>query len=237
MTVACVLVLGIGAPGLQAQERPAVPVVPAGTPVVLLPVQSVQPTPGGAWPGGATSRQETLERLEAELAFAFQELGAVEWAMPAAVAERSRRNPLAQVNPRRLAYQGLLSKPDPRAQLYEPLHGQLRVVAAMFDARLVVLPLALRYEVAVPVPEDGAPPPEADGASPDVDGEPPLDPSVKDDGVDSSDFGRASLLLAVVDIRRSAVLWHGTIEGDPGEAISSRILTSLALRVAAELTP
>ncbi|WP_419167301.1 hypothetical protein [Candidatus Palauibacter sp.] len=45
------------------------------------------------------------------------------------------------------------------------------------------------------------------------------------------------LLLAVIDVRRSAVLWHGTIEGRAADAASPAALTTLALRVAGQLAP
>jgi hypothetical protein len=48
---------------------------------------------------------------------------------------------------------------------------------------------------------------------------------------------RASLLLAMVDIRRSDVLWLGEIVGDPGMADSGSLLATLAGRVAGELAP
>ncbi len=50
-------------------------------------------------------------------------------------------------------------------------------------------------------------------------------------------LGRAVLLAAVIDVRRSAVLWHGIIEGDAAEATSRSTLTTLAMRVAGYLAP
>ena len=48
---------------------------------------------------------------------------------------------------------------------------------------------------------------------------------------------RAVLKLAVIDVRRSAVLWHGAVAGAAAEAASPSALTTLALRVAAGLAP
>ena len=48
---------------------------------------------------------------------------------------------------------------------------------------------------------------------------------------------RAVLSLAVIDVRRSAVLWRGTVAGAPAEAASPFTLTTLALRVADQLAP
>lgn len=218
----CVVLAG-GIEPLAAQDRDElVPVVPAGLPVVVMPVQSARPTPGGAWPGGAPSMEATLEALGAELAFAFgEERGAEGWIMPEEVAQRVKRNPVVRVDPTHLSYHGLLRAPKEREQLYEPLHGQLRKLAALFGSRLVLLPLSVWYEPE-PVPERGDPP--AAGTR-----ESELAPS--------GDRGRAVLLMALVDVRRAAVLWHGTLEGAPGEATSPALLATLAQRVARQLSP
>lgn len=207
--------------GAQEEEEEYVPVIPQGVPVVVLPVQAATPTPGGMWPGGEATMQETLDRLEAELAFAFgEERGAEGWALPDRVVERARRNPMLRVDPSRLAYQGLLKEPESGSELYEPLHGQLRKVAALFGARLIVLPLALSWErevVEEAAEEDAA---EGEGAP-----------------VRASGRGRATLLLALIDIRRSAVLWHGTLEGEVATPDSPATLATLAARVARQLSP
>ena len=194
----CALAL-FAAGTLAAQQSPegGPPAVPAGVPVVVLPVQSALPEPGGTWVGGAESAQHTIDLLNAEIEFAFgEETGASDWALAPAVEARLARNPTIGVDPSRLAYRGLLSAPDPGAQLYEPLHTQLRQVAALFGARLVLLPLSVSYRES-----------------------------------------RAVLQLAVIDVRRSAVLWHGAIEGADAEAASPFALTTLALRLADRFAP
>jgi hypothetical protein len=202
------------APG-AAQEDERVPTIPAGVAAVLLPVQETRPTAGGAWLGGAESERATVDLLNAELAFAFgEEKGAEYWAFPEAVRERLRRNPMIRVDAGRLSYHGLLRKPEERAQIYEPLHTQLRQIAALFNARVVVLPLSVYYR----------PPTEEERlAAAEAGAEPPM--------------GRAVLLTAVIDVRRSAVLWHGTIEGEPGEPSGRGVLTTLALNAAGWLVP
>ena len=69
-------------------------------------------------------------------------------------------------------------------------------MAALFGARLVVLPLAVSYRES-----------------------------------------RAVLQLALIDVRRSAVLWHGAVAGAAAEAASPFALTTLALRLADRLAP
>ena len=199
-----------------AQETERIPTIPAGVAAVLLPVQETRPTAGGAWIGGAESERAAVDLLNAELAFAFgEEKGAEFWAFPEAVEERLRRNPMIRVDAGRLSYHGLLRAPEERAQIYEPLHSQLRQIAALFNARVVVLPLSVYSRP--PTEEERLAATEA-GSS-----EPPL--------------GRAVLLTAVIDVRRSAVLWHGTIEGQPGEPMSRSVLTTLALNAARWLVP
>lgn len=215
-----ILILPASAAG---QPKDAVPRFPAGVPVVVLPVQAALPTPGGAWPAGLPAEEEVLAALDAELTFALGERReAARWAAPEQVVRRAGRNPLLGVDPRRVAYQGLL---EPiKGQLYEPLHGQLRALAALFDARFVVLPMA--------VGEGVAPPPDGTvGACGETgSGEP------AEDGEPCPRRRHATLLLAVVDVRRSQVLWHGEIVGDPAPAGSPGVLASLAQRVAGTLT-
>jgi hypothetical protein len=135
---------------LVGQDLEPVPTFAPGGNAVLLPVQSVRPLPSGAYPAGARSQREAREALTAEFSFAFEEAeeGAGTWKLPADVIRVMGRNPTLHVDPLHLAYQGLISKPKDlkRYQVYEPLHGQLRAISAMFDTRHMVLPLQVTYE-------------------------------------------------------------------------------------------
>ncbi|MDT8435814.1 MAG: hypothetical protein RRA92_03570 [Gemmatimonadota bacterium] len=216
--------------GAVAQES-VMPRFPYGTPVVVVPAQSVaatSPAAAVAAAGGGVSGEELLRTLDAELAFALGERrGAGSWALPEAVVRRAERNPTLRLDPRHLAYQGLLVEPDRRDQLYEPLHGELRVLAALFDTRYVVLPVRLRLErdtaSAGAAGGPGGPDGEGDGEG--------------DGKADGETPWRARLLLALIDIRRSAVLWHGEVAGDPAPAGSPALLASLAARVARQVAP
>lgn len=211
-TLAALALGAAAAANAQAPER--VPTIPNGVPAVVFPLQSTVATPGGAWVGGTANERETIELLNAELAFALgEEEGAAGWAFGRDVEARLDRNPMIKVDPRRLAYHGLLREPDRHMQIYEPLHGQLRQVAALFDARVVVLPLSVWYRG--PTEEE----------------------RLAAEGADETPLGRAVMLTAVIDVRRSAVLWHGIIEGDASEATSRGALTSLAFRAARQLAP
>lgn len=198
---------------VAAQET--VPRFPFGVPAVVLPVQSSLPTPGGAWPGRAASEEGAVRAMDAELEFALRDRrGAEEWALPSDLRRSVRRNPMLRVNPDRVAYQGLLKAPDRRDQVYEPLHGELRALAALYGTRFVVLPLRLRV---VPVAADS---PDA-AATACAAGAAPM---------------QAELLLALIDIRRSAVLWHGSVRGEAACPDSGALLAALAAQVARRIT-
>ncbi len=200
-----------------ASAQEALPRFPFGTPVAFVPVQSVQPLPDGSWPGGGDGEEETLRAMDAELAFALDgRRGAEDWALPEDVVRRVERNPMLRMDPRRLAYQGLLEEPDRREQIYEPLHGELRAISALFDTRYVVLPIALRAGPADPAPREGD---RGSGG-----------------GAEPAE-ARARLLIALIDIRSSTVVWHGEIEGLPAPAESPALLATLAERVAELVAP
>lgn len=201
----------IGATPLSAQDSRVG--FPFGTVVVVLPAQATEPLPGGAWPGRAATAEEALRALDAELEFALSDRrGAENWAMPSELRRRVERNPILAVNPDRLAFQGLLKRPDPRDQLYEPLHGELRTLAALFGTRYLMLPLVLQVEQVSPEePADGL-------------------------ACLNDELGhRAVLLVAFIDIRRSAVIWHGTVRGAAVCPESGALLASLATIIAREI--
>lgn len=228
-----VLVLTVGALPLRGQELEPVPTFAPGGNAVLLPVQSVRPLPTGAWPGGARSQAQAREAITAELSFAFQEAeeGAETWTLPADVIRVMGRNPTLHVDPEHLAYQGLVGEPKDlkRYQVYEPLHGQLRAIAAMFDTRHLVLPLQVSYEPFVP---DSTAEASGGADSADADGPPPPTPVTVETSDPEAPIGRAVLVLALIDIRRSAVLWHGKVQGDPAPIDSSALFATLAARLA-----
>lgn len=210
------------AAAVPAVAQDTAPRLPFGAVAVVLPVQSSLPLAGGAWPGNAAGQQEALTAMDAELAFALAERrAAANWALPADLRRRVERNPMIKVDPDRVAFQGLIARPDRREQIYEPLHGELRALAALFGTRFVILPLRLRM-----APEQGAP--EADEAGPGA------VTTASCAGGEAS--RRPELLLALIDIRRSAVLWHGTVQGRAGCPGDGGLLADLAASVARQLT-
>lgn len=219
---------------LAAQQLDPIPTFAPGGNAVLLPVQSVKPLPTGAWPGGVRSHAQARKTVTAELTFAFQEAeeGSSTWALPPEIIDVMDRNPILHVDPEHLAYQSLLDKPKNlrRYQVYEPLHGQLRAIAAMFDTRHVALPLAVWYEPYVP-PEST----ESDRGAESAGGRADSAAAEGDSAASEETVGRAVLLLTLIDIRKSAVLWHGEVRGDPAPIDSSALFATLAERVAAWL--
>lgn len=215
--IAGLAVLVLSPASVTAQET--VPRFPFGVPAVVLPVQSSLPTSGGAWPGRAASEEGAVRAMDAELEFALRDRrGAEEWALPSDLRRSVRRNPMLRVNPDRVAYQGLLKAPDRRDQLYEPLHGELRALAALYGTRFVVLPLRLRV---VPVAADSPDAADSSAAAACAAGAAPV---------------QAELLLALIDSRRSAVLWHGSVHGEAGCPDSGALLAALAAQVARRIT-
>ena len=224
-TIGLMLVL-IGIPGSLAGQDGDMPRFPFGTPVVFVPVQSVQPLPEGGWPGSAANEEDALRVMDAELEYALEEKrGASDWALPAEVIRRVDRNPMLRMDPTRMAYQGLLQKPVKRKQIYEPLHSELRAISALFDTRYVILPISLFVEEVPPEPD----PVDADSSE-----APAPDP---DTTSATPDRYRAHLLLAMIDIRMSSIVWWGEIASEAGSVDSPALLASLAEKVAEQVAP
>lgn len=218
--------MALSLPGLaRGQEAGGVPALPGGVSAVLLPVQAAVPLPSGGWPAGAGSRQELLERMNAELQYALEARGpdAGDWHPPAEVVERTGRNPALDVEPTRLAA-SLLGRVTRGDRIPAPLHGQLRRIAALFGARHLLVPTRVGYRSSDA--GDGA---AADSAPADTAGGP--------GGPEPRTTGRAVLDLALVDIRRGVLLWRGTVRGEEADRDSPALLATLAARLAADLVP
>ena len=211
---------------VRAQEGAgAVPSLPGGVPVVLLPVQSAVPLPSGAWPAGATSRRALLEQANAEIQFAFEELGpgADDWHTPREIVDLAARNPTLNVEPRRVAA-SLLQGTVKGDRVPAPLHGQLRRISALFDTRYMMIPLALGWE-----------PDSAAAATGDTTSSP--DSASGPGAPEARTTGRAALDMALVDIRRGLVLWRGTLYGERAPRDSPALLATLAARLAEGAAP
>jgi hypothetical protein len=214
------------ATGQDAPERTgaasaaAMPHFPNGTTVVLVPVQSTLPLEDGSWPGMARTEEDALRAMDAELEFAFGERRAAEdWVLPSDLRRTMERNPSLDIKPDRMAYSPLLVPIDDRKYIPEPLHSELRTLAALYDTRYVVVPIRLTVETESTD--------EARSGS-----------AVAYSGGDAvAPARRAYLLTAMIDIRRSDVLWLGEFSGDPGPSDSGSLLATLANEVAEKLAP
>lgn len=228
------LALGAFPPGAVAQEgaegapRPR---VPAGVKLAVLPVQSVSPAPSGAWPGGASSRSDARDRMNAELDFALSSSrDAAAWSGPRALTRLVERNPMIDADPHRLAVGRLAGVEPGEQQLREPLHRQLRRLSALADVRIAVIPVRLTWlppgELAGSDGEEGdGSGGEAGAASGDSAGPSPHAP------------GRTVLETVVVDTRAARVLWRGDVLAAPAPPGAPGSLASLASNLVRLLAP
>ncbi len=118
----------------------------SGQTVLVLPVQYVQRVPGG-WLGGAASAQEAARSADMEITFALQEVGGrASWVTPEQQMEALSRRPSIDV------YPYLLSADEARRQggelrhVRDPLYGEIRMLAALFDARYAIWPMEIYYQ-------------------------------------------------------------------------------------------
>lgn len=187
-------VLVVSASSAAAQERR--PAVGYGVPLLVVPVQSVSPAPGGMLPGGPASPAEARSRATAELDFAVRESDGTEsWVGPARITEQAAENPLLKADPVRLPVGGLERVEVGKGRVPDPLHGQLRSLAALTEARLVLVPTRLSYQT----------PADSVGAGSGEDGKEAAEPIPEP--------GRAVIHATLLDIRAGRVLWRGQVHG------------------------
>jgi hypothetical protein len=110
----------------------------------VLPVQRLRASVP-EWSDKIGDQRAYLSTLDDEIAFAVRERGLRgQWAFPADLARSARRNPGYTVDPYTIALDPL--KPverDPDKLLGEPLAGQLRAFAGLFNARYALVPVEL----------------------------------------------------------------------------------------------
>jgi hypothetical protein len=168
----------------------------------------------------ARTEEDALRGMDAELEFAFGERRSAEdWVLPSDLRRTMERNPSLDIKPDRMAYSPLLVPIPDRKYIPEPLHTELRTLAALYDTRYVVVPVRLTVETeSVDAGRSGS--------------------EVAYGGGDAvAPAQRAYLLAAMIDIRRSEVLWLGEFSGDPGASDSGALLATLANKVAEQLAP
>lgn len=211
--LAAVLAAPAGSDAAAQEGRPAVGL---GVPLLVLPVQSVSPAPSGMLPGGGGSRAEARSRASAELDFAVTESGGTDrWIAPGDIAERAAKNPLLSADPVRLPVTGLEQVEVGKGRVPDPLHGQLRGLLAVTEARLVLIPTRLSYQSA------------RDTADGEEDGEEGRVPEP----------GRAVLHVTLLDARAGRVLWRGEVYGQAAPAESPAAVATAAANLVAYFAP
>ncbi len=145
--LAAALVAAAGCGGGGSGEAPAPMTgfgVLSGKTTLVLPVQYVGRVPGG-WPGGAATAREAMRAADAEIRFALEEYGGrAIWVMPERQVETLRRQPSIQgVDPYLLSADYLRREGGDARWFRDPLFGEIRKLAALFDARYAVWPLEL----------------------------------------------------------------------------------------------
>lgn len=209
----------------QGEIPSRIPRPAAGTPALVLPLQRAVPLPGGGWPGAASSRKRLLDRFAAELDFALEERGdqGPRWMGPRQLRRMSRRNPVLQLDPDRLAVDAL---PAAGEDLPASLHGQLRAMAAASGARFALLPVELSYR------RGGSPASACPGSKGEGEGnESGVEDSARRAGARTAEPGRPVLCVAFLDVRGARVLWRGAVVGPPVAADSPALLANLASRL------
>lgn len=113
----------------------------SGQRVLVLPVQYVSRTSGG-WIGGAATAQAAARQADSEIAFALREQGGrAQWITPNQQVEALQRRPSIQVDPHMLSADEARREGGRLKEVRDPLYGEIRLVAALFDTRLVLWPM------------------------------------------------------------------------------------------------
>lgn len=181
----------------------------SGKATLVLPVQYARRVPGG-WPGGAAGARQAMRAADAEIGFALEEHGGrALWVMPERQVEVLRRQPSIQgVDPYLLSADYLRREGGDARWFRDPLFGEIRKLAALFDARYAIWPLELIH----------------------VD-----DP--KGEGAEGAEGARLAIRGFLLDTRSGAVLWYGLVTGDEQAPATPGALAAVAQRFARLVSP
>lgn len=140
----CFVLACAGGGGEEPMPVPGFGVL-SGQTVLVLPVQYARRVPGG-WAGGAEDAQAAARQADAEIAFALGELGGrATWVTPDEQMGALRRRPTIDVDPYLLSADALDGQALKDKRFRDPLYGEIRLLAALFDARYAVWPLEIFY--------------------------------------------------------------------------------------------
>ena len=126
-------------------EQPTAPLSSlTAEPLVVLPAQVLRlHVPD--WSDKVGDPRYYLTKVDDEIAFALRERGLkAKWAFPEDLARSSKRNPGYAVDPYSISVDPLAPvERDPEKHIGEPLAGQLRAFAALFNARYALIPVEM----------------------------------------------------------------------------------------------
>jgi len=113
--------------------------------LIVFPVQGLRASVP-EWSDKVADPRAYLSTVDDEIAFAVRDHGVKgQWAFPADLARSARRNPGYTADPYNLAVDALTPvERDPDKIIGEPLAGQLRAFAGLFNARYALVPVDLR---------------------------------------------------------------------------------------------
>ncbi len=208
---AALLALGIGSAGCSGGGDELAPAgfgKLSGQTVLVLPVQYVVPAAGG-YAGGASNPQAAARLADSEIAFALSErAGRATWVLPQQQIAALKRRPWMQVNPVALSADEVRSEGDKLRDIRDPLYGEIRLIAALFDARMAVWPLEIFYEKG----NEGR-------------------------GGRGGRGGRLAIRTVLLDARAGVVLWQGLVRGDDQPPTSPGALAAAAQAFAIRVSP
>jgi hypothetical protein len=184
-----------------------------GTRVIVLPLSMLRHGDLFGWSDQITDPRAYLVDLNAQMQRALtQRVPRPVWVFPSTLVQVASHNPGYLSDPYQMDPSQF--EPDrwrPGDKLMDPLAEDLRGYTSFVDARVVLIPVELRF-LPRPVPK-GHELPEAERAEMRADS--------------ARHVERAVLRLAVVDTRTTEVMWVGDIVGDPMPAFSPAVGTNL----------
>lgn len=191
-------------------------------PVLVLPTRFLGSDGSLGWAAQLDDADSYLGDVDAEIAFAFKQRGIdKQWVLPPAIVRSVRRNPGFATDPHELSSNWLrppLRKPP--EQFPEPFASQVRSLIALQEgAQYVLYPVEVRFE---PVGAGGEAESDPDGGAAGSAG----------GASGARTEGRAVLRVALLDARRSKIVWMADVVSDPYPSFSPALAASVAEHLA-----
>jgi len=196
-------------------ERPGTGL--GGMRVIVLPLSMIRHGDMFGWAEQIANPREYLVGLNAQIEHGLTERAPrTVWLFPSALVQVASRNPGYLSDPYGMdPAQFAADRWRPGTKLLDPLAGELRNYTSFMDARIVVVPVELRF-VPRPVPRDHKYP-EGERAMVQADS--------------AHHRARPVIRVAVVDTRTTEIVWVGDIVGDPAPALTPAVATNVVDRL------